>query len=59
LVQGRALRQCRYLRAIDLTSFPFAARQGPQQLRDRGGGRHRIPQSFADARNIRVHGCRR
>jgi len=23
------------------------------QLRDRGGGRHRIPQSFADARNIR------
>jgi len=25
----------------------------PQQLRDRGGGCHRIPQSFADARNIR------
>ena len=46
LVQGRDLRQCRYLRAIDLTSFPFAARQGPQPLRDRGGGRHRIPQSL-------------
>ena len=47
LVQGRALGQCQYLRAIELTSFPFAARQGPQQLRDRGGGRPRIPQSFA------------